>query len=334
MIKVAFIGGGAVVQRSHFPALYRSNEMELVAIADTDLDRLSNLSSQYQNCIFTNDAQEAIDIADLIVIATPSASHHQLGMQALAAKKHVLMEKPLAINKSEATELVRLAENNNRLLAVSLIRRFVTHNLLFKHLLSIDLVGDIQSINVEEGGLFNWPVQSVDFYDPQKSGGGVLIDNGAHLLDLLIWWLGPLDLNAYFDDAQGGVEAECEIEFSTNTHARGLVKMSRLRNLKNQIYVSGTKGDISMDLASGSVNIQVKGEQETLMGQALSGVESSAAQSTIDLFAAQYDGISHMIKGTQNKQGGSLVLGKQCLLSIDLIDQCYKIRAPLVDQVI
>ena len=244
------------------------------------------------------------------------------------------MEKPLATELDQAYQLVNIAEKNNTILSVSLVRRFVNHNLLLKELLSVDLVGEIREVLVEEGAPFNWPVQSVDFYDPEKSGGGVFCDNGAHLVDLLSWWLGPLTLESYFDDSQGGVEAECELSFSTESGATGILRMSRLRHLKNRILIKGSKGSLRMGLSSGCFELRVSDHSRLLAGFAEERIGESASQSTLDLFRHQYEGLSKLIGESSHQDGQNIVLGRECLTSIDLIDRCYRQRQVLSNQVI
>ena len=330
MISVAYIGCGAVVQRSHLPALKLVDGLQAAAFADRDQNTLQLIGAEYPDAILTSDAEKAIQASDLIVIATPSGSHYQLAVDALSAGKHVLVEKPLALTEKQSIEMVELANSENRLLAVSLVRRLLSHNRLFKHLIDMRVVGQIQTVRVSEGSVFNWPVQSADFYDPELSGGGVLLDNGAHLLDLVLWWLGDASLLSYFDDSQGGVEAECRLDMQTKDGAELVVEMSRLRKLKNQIEVEGEKGMLKMDLASGQITLSARGAEEVFRG----GVHGSLSnQTTLDLFVRQYKGIVEAI-GSQDQHSSNIVKGVDSVASVSLIEQCYGIRQLLKARVI
>jgi len=330
MISVAYIGCGAVVQRSHLPALKLVDGLHPVAFVDRDQNTLQLLSTEYPDAILTSDAEKAIEAADLIVIATPSGSHYQLAVEALSAGKHVLVEKPLALTENQSMEVIRLADKENRLLAVSLVRRLLSHNRLFKQLIDMGVVGKIQSVNVSEGSVFNWPVQSADFYDPNLSGGGVLLDNGAHLLDLVLWWLGDTSLVSYFDDSQGGVEAECRVEMQMKDGAEVIVEMSRLRNLKNQVFIKGDLGKLVMDLASGQISLSARGVDEAFRG----GVDdSNSNQTTLDLFVSQYRGILEAID-SKDQNVSNMVKGADSVASVSLIEQCYGIRQLLQTRVI
>ena len=330
MISIAYIGCGAVVQRSHLPALKLVDGLQPVAFVDRDQNTLQRLGAEYPDAILTSDAEKAIQAAEFIVIATPSGSHYQLAVDALSAGKHVLVEKPLALTESQSMEMVRLADKESRLLAVSLVRRLLSHNRLFKQLIDMGVVGRIQSVSVSEGAVFNWPVQSVDFYDPRLSGGGVLLDNGAHLLDLVLWWLGDASLVSYFDDAQGGVEAECRVEMQMKDGAAVIVEMSRLRNLKNQIAIEGDQGKLVMDLSSGQICLSAREADEIFRG----GVDDSISnQTTLDLFVSQYKGILEAIF-SEDQNSSNIVEGVDSVASVSLIEQCYGIRQLLKTRVI
>lgn len=141
MIRVGVIGYGY-----WGPNLVR-NFMEapgstVVRVCDLRPERLRNLASRYPTIKTTNNCQEVLadSSIDAIVIATPVSSHFDLGMAALKAGKHVLIEKPLAANSEQATELIEEADRRNRVLmvdhtfvytgAVRKIRELITSNAL------------------------------------------------------------------------------------------------------------------------------------------------------------------------------------------------------------
>ena len=327
IIRLGYVGCGAVVEKSHLPAITTVPSMTPNALIDFNASQRQKLGEYYGIPHRAQQFDDVLEHIDLAVIATPSASHFQIGEALLKAGKHVLMEKPLAIHGSEAEQLVALAEESELVLAVSLVRRYLPHFRLFRSLLLNDIVGQVDSFSIEEGAVFNWPVQSSAFYHPEKSGGGVLMDNGAHLLDLILWWLGDYQSVIYTDDAQGGVEAECHLQLTMASGAIGQVTMSRLRKLKNSITVTGDKGNISMDLASGAITLSLANGLVDLAGYAsLEGPQT--AMMTIDLFAAQYHDLAHAIHHQGNVESG-LVLGRDCLRSIHLMEECYRHRQPL-----
>ena len=73
------------------------------------------------------------------------------------------------------------------------------------------LLGDIISFDLRQGVVLNWAVSSDYLLKKDKAGGGVLFDFGPHILDLMLWWFGDYERVEYYDDAAGGIEANCEL---------------------------------------------------------------------------------------------------------------------------
>jgi len=325
-LRIAYIGCGAVVERSHLPALVGKPNMSATVLIDFNQSQRTKLADQYSIEHHGESVDAFLQHFDVAVIATPSASHFSLTKMLLDANKHVLVEKPLALDYSQACELVELAKKKQKVVSVSLIRRYMPHYKLFKTLIASGVVGEIKSFIYEEGAVFKWPVQGSGFYDQQVSGGGVLMDNGAHVLDACLWWFGDYVSVEYQDDAQGGVEAECELMLTLANGATGTVAMSRLRKLSNTINVVGDKGCISMDLANGEIKLDLVNGSVGLTGFAAQEVEMT----TVDLFKAQYSAINELIASKNTERNETeLVLGVDCLPSIRLIEECYANREAL-----
>ena len=325
-LRIAYIGCGAVVERSHLPALVGNPSMTATVLIDFNQSQRIKLADQYSIEHHGDSVDAFLQHFDVAVIATPSASHFALTKMLLDANKHVLVEKPLALDYSQACELVELANRKQKIVSVSLIRRYIPHYKLFKTLIAAGVVGEVQSFTYEEGAVFNWPVQGAGFYDQQVSGGGVLMDNGAHVLDACLWWFGDYASVEYKDDAQGGVEAECELMLTLANGAKGTVAMSRLRKLSNTINVVGDKGSINMDLANGEIKLNLTNEPIGLAGSA----DQKVDMTTVDLFKAQYSAINELITSKNNERSETeLVLGADCLPSIRLIEECYANREAL-----
>ena len=157
------------------------------------------------------------------------------------------------------------------------------------------------------------------------------MDNGAHLLDACLWWLGDYASVEYKDDAQGLVEVECHLNLSLVNGASGSITMSRLRNLSNRIEVIGDKGKISMELGSGHINLMVGDEPVRLSGNAtIDGARPEV--NTLDLFEHQYRELYREItQGAYqvSTESADIVRGNDCLESIRLISQCYENRKAL-----
>jgi len=332
-LRMAYIGCGAVVERSHLPAILNCRKFSVSCLIDFNQDQRTRLAEQYQVVNHGESLEKFIQEFDVAVIATPSATHYHLVKQLLNLGKHVIVEKPLATDYVSAKLLVELAQEKKLTLSVSLVRRFLPHFKLFKSLLSTNLLGDIQTFTIEEGNIFNWPVQGDGFYDSSVSGGGVLLDNGAHLLDACLWWLGNYKKVTYYDDAQGGVEAECHLELTLENGIRGTVQMSRLRQLSNNIHIFGDRGKLSMDLASGDIDLMINDSMVDLRGSAFHKGKPVQVQ-TGDLFERQYHSFYNAVTNNDVDGESDLVLGRDCLWSIKLIEECYENRQLMSNVVI
>lgn len=136
---------------------------------------------------------------DAVLVLTPPSSHLDLVKRAAAAGKHVLLEKPLEISFERSAELVETAERAGIKLGVVLQHRFRPVSVALKRLIDEDRLGSIVSASAR---LMNWRPQS--YYDQPgrgtkaRDGGGVLLTQGIHTLDLLISFAGaPSEVFAY-----------------------------------------------------------------------------------------------------------------------------------------
>jgi predicted dehydrogenase len=122
-LRIGMIGCGRIAQAAHLPALEKTDRLKLVSVYDPSEILSSRVAARYGvESAATLDELLASDI-DAVVIATPDRFHHSLGMAALKASKHVLVEKPLAANEEEADELARLAGEQNLRLQTGAMKR-------------------------------------------------------------------------------------------------------------------------------------------------------------------------------------------------------------------
>lgn len=136
-------------------------------------------------------AQESLDI---VAIATPNYLHHPMVLAALEAGKHVLCDKPLAMNQSQAKEMVAKAESSGRRHFVPFTWRFVPAALYLKEIIASGYLGQLYHANVrfyvsgwgDPQGPMRWQ------YDRELAGSGALGNLGSHAIHLIEWWLGRI----------------------------------------------------------------------------------------------------------------------------------------------
>jgi predicted dehydrogenase len=137
--------------------------------------------------------------ADAVLLLTPPNTHRDLVRQAASAGKHVLLEKPLEISLERAEDLVALAENAGIKLGIVLQHRFRPVSVALATLIRDGLLGEIVSASAR---LYNWRPQS--YYDQPgrgtraRGGGGVLLTQAIHTLDLMISLAGlPIEVAGF-----------------------------------------------------------------------------------------------------------------------------------------
>lgn len=129
---------------------------------------------------------DAILSVDAVAICAPSTSHYVLAKQALNAGKHVLIEKPMTLNPSEAGELVRLAESRKLGIHVGLNMRYRDPVLAATRAIGGGAIGKVKLISGSIG--HSQFASAID--DPRRTtGGGPLLDSGTHVLDIAVQML-------------------------------------------------------------------------------------------------------------------------------------------------
>ncbi|MDB6072117.1 MAG: putative dehydrogenase [Verrucomicrobiales bacterium] len=170
---------------------YQSLEgMQCVAVADQDaaLAHFTAAQTGLEACGSPDELLARQDI-DLVHLATPPFTHASLATAALNAGKHVLCEKPLALNLQDASAMIHLAAEKKRILAVNLIMRYNPLCRAVKAVIDSRILGApvhaslINSAKDEPLPAAHW------FWDREKSGG-IFIEHGVHFFDLFEWWFG------------------------------------------------------------------------------------------------------------------------------------------------
>jgi myo-inositol 2-dehydrogenase / D-chiro-inositol 1-dehydrogenase len=245
---MVLVGCGAVTQLYYakaFAELQRNGVVNLVGIFDPDAGAVSATRTQLPWTIAANRFDELLELgAEIAVVASPPCFHADQCLKFLHAGLHVFCEKPLATNLEDADRIIATAKEMRLSAAIGLVRRHFPATRSIKAMLESGLIGRLRSVSCFEGGAFDWPVTSSQYFSAAQSGGGVLQDIGTHCLDLLTWWLGPPDGLEYFDDSMGGIEANCTVRLRY-PHFEVNVRMSRDWTRPNLYRFEGERGWIS-----------------------------------------------------------------------------------------
>jgi len=189
---VAVIGCGAIASGQHIPAYTRSNKATIKYLVDFREQLTKDLAEQYQVPHTTTDYQTVLDDpeVDAVSICTPNATHAEIAIAALNAGKHVLCEKPAAINIEQVREMQEAAERNQRMLCIGVVNRFNTSVNKIKDMIDAGELGNVYHIYCSFRAHRSIPGLGGQFTTKAASGGGVLIDWGVHFLDIIFYALG------------------------------------------------------------------------------------------------------------------------------------------------
>ena len=157
---------------------------------------------------------------------------------------------------TDAERMIAAAARARRLLAVGLFRRFFPSTRLVHDLVASGRLGAFESGAILETGGFHWPFRSTSAFLPRADAGGILLDIGVHVLDLLTWWFPDLRVTAYEDDAMGGAEATSVATLQVS-RAPVTVRLSRDWPVAGRYDLGFEHGRIVWD-AVDPVNIQLE----------------------------------------------------------------------------
>ncbi|MCX5679479.1 MAG: Gfo/Idh/MocA family oxidoreductase [Candidatus Omnitrophica bacterium] len=197
-VRVAVIGCGKIAERASLPNLINyKDKAEVKVLCDIDAAKARALKDKFQLSgaeIETNwkKVVKRKDI-DVVFVDTPNYLHEEMAVAACKHKKHVLVEKPIAIFAKAADKMAKAAAKNGVYLMVEQTQRFDPVHQAAKKILDSGVLGKIHNIRgrIGHAGPEYWSEGKAHwFYDKSKSGGGAMVDIGVHITDLVRWFAG------------------------------------------------------------------------------------------------------------------------------------------------
>lgn len=191
IFNIGVIGCGGIAAKAHFPNIKNIENLNLYGVADIDLSRAEKIKAEYNCPIATDNYRELLNCKeiDAIHICTPNFLHAPIALEAIDAGKHVLVEKPFAICVADAKKVFDKAKEKGVCVMSANCFRYLTEASMLKKFIDADMLGDIYYSKVQALRRRGIPPHGV-FTDPEKQGGGPLIDIGIHVLDMAIYLLG------------------------------------------------------------------------------------------------------------------------------------------------
>jgi predicted dehydrogenase len=190
LIRVGIVGLG-LIGNKRAVAIRETRLGKLIAASDTNTDAAQAFAQQHR-CQQIDDWQDLVKSSDIdvVIIAVPNAYLAPIALEAFRNGKHVLCEKPFGINVSEARKMHRAAQKVGVVVKVGFNHRF--HSALMKahEIFSRGAIGDVLFMRARYGHGGREGMEKEWRFDSRISGGGELLDQGVHVIDLAGWFAG------------------------------------------------------------------------------------------------------------------------------------------------
>jgi len=252
MDKVKFgVIGVKGIGRSHIESIISSEKADLIAIADINESVGREVASNY-GVKWYKDYEEMLKLEgiDAVSICTPHFLHYPMTMKAFEYEKHVLVEKPMALSVSEADEMINEAKKKGLKLGVVYQKRINPVNMEIKRIIESGGIGEILRACIEACA-----IRTQAYYDRDAwrgkwatEGGGVLINQMIHNIDLMCWFIGrPVKVMGHIGTLCHNIEVE-DLASATiifENGAQGIFQASTLDLIGTvRFEICGDKGKI------------------------------------------------------------------------------------------
>ena len=251
-IKFGILGCGIAAQ-FHAKAIERISGAELLGVADQKYENACAFAKAHQTTAFESFEAMLDSEVDAVCICTPSGFHAKQALQALSAKKHVALEKPMAFTAAEADELIAASNQSGCLLTVVLQNRFSEDVEAVRKMVADGTLGQLAFCDLY---MKYW--RSPEYYanNPWRGtlaldGGGALINQGIHGVDLMYYLVGNAKVVAgrcktVLHDIEAEDAAVAMLEFDNG--ALGVIEASTCAypGFERRLEIIGTKGSVMM----------------------------------------------------------------------------------------
>ena len=273
LLRWGILGCGNVAEKKGGPPLYTVEDSELIAVMRRSREKAEAFSAKHgaKQVYHTVDALLADEEINAIYVATPPHLHCEHTVRAAEAGKHVLCEKPMAMNVDECRQMLDACREHGVTLMIAYYRRFYPNVVKMKQLIAEGAIGDVVLARVNHTGFYNpsyheWGAWRID---QEFSGGGVLPDLGSHRIDLLLHLLGDIESACgYAETVQFEYpvddSAVFTLRFKNGGHAVANINWNVGVSV-DEIEIYGTKGSLlCRPLNSGNLVLHTKGKSQPM----------------------------------------------------------------------
>lgn len=252
MLNWLVVGIGDITRKRVLPAILAEPRSRLYAL----LTRDPRKAEAYPGAVAFTDLGEALrdPEIDAVYVASPVAMHAKQTIASLRAGKHVLCEKPVALDFAQAESMAAVARESGRLLGIAYYRRLYPKLMRARQLIAEGAIGQPVLVEANYHGWLESPERGW-LKDPALAGGGPLYDVGSHRIDACNFLFGkPLRATGLLSNALHALAVEDSattlIEYAGGVHAVVDVRWNS-RIQRDQFRVVGVEGEISLDPLNG-----------------------------------------------------------------------------------
>jgi predicted dehydrogenase len=323
----AIIGCG-VIAPWHARSVVNVPEAELIAVCDVIEEKAQKLAEEFGAQNVYTDYRKMLerDDIEIISVCTPSGMHADMAIEAARAGKHVMTEKPIDIRLEKIDQLIRVCKRRKVKLACIFQRRAST---LWQRVKRTVEDGRIGRMVLSSAYLKYF--RSQEYYDSAGwrgtwalDGGGALMNQGVHMIDLLRWIMGPIDtIFAFADHLARNIEVEdtavASIRFKSGALGTLEGTTSIIPGMNHRMELHGDKGTILINGETithwdvpGEDKEEVAKEMEDRVGNSSSdptAISTHGHQVQIaDLIAAVREGRDPMVSGAEARNAVEMIL--------------------------
>ena len=312
-LKFALIGTGGIAQ-TYAMAFQELETCKLVAVADVNKDSADAFAEPFKAKSFA-DYKELSENAefDAVIVSTPPNSHPEIANYFMRKGKHVLCEKPLCLSVSEAKEMLECASDTGVKFTMASKFRYVADAIKAKSLVASGILGDV--IQFENAFTADVDMSKRWNSDAEIGGGGVLMDNGTHSVDIIRYFLGSIsDVLALDAGSTQDLSVDENVKMLAKTKSGVTASVDLTwginKGLPNFISIYGTNGTLHVGWGESKYKLHNHSEW-TIFGKGYNKVQA---------FKSKLENFRNAINGDEEL----LIKPADALASVQVIEAAYK----------